>query len=232
MGEGHPPPALQFAPVLALALATAITTAPLRQITSVGRDFPRAIDAKQRYVFYLHGRIIEEHGLRPRDPRYGIYEYEDILRALEAHSLRVISEARPKGTDAEEYAKRIRDQIAALLQKKVPPEHITVIGASKGSLIAMLVSMVTANDNVRYVLMANCNDDVLQQYKIDLHGAVLSIFDEGDAFGGTCSAFFARATGLSRQKEIVTHLRIGHALLYQPRRAWMDPAIAWAKEKP
>ena len=121
--------------MLALALATAITTAPLHQITSVGRDFPATIDANQRYVFYLHGRIIEEHGLRPRDPRYGIYDYEEILRALEAHGLRVISEGRPQGTDPEQYAKRVRDQIAALLEKKVPADHITVIGASKGSVI-------------------------------------------------------------------------------------------------
>ena len=219
-------------PVLAFALATAITTAPLLEITSVGRDFPAKIDANQRYVFYLHGRIIEEHGLRPQDPRYGVYDYEQILRALEVQGLRVISEARRQGTDPEEYAKRVRDQIAMLLAKKVPPDHITVIGASKGSLIAMLVSMYAANDDVRYVLMSNCNDDILQQFKIDLHGAVLSIYDQGDAFGGTCRKFFERATGLSRQKEIVTHLGIGHALLYQPRRAWMDPAIAWAKEKP
>lgn len=219
-------------PVLALALAAAITTAPLPKITSVGRDFPATVDPAQRYVFYLHGRIIEEHGLRPRDPRYGVYDYEAILRAFESHGLHVISEARAKGTDPEQYAKRVRDQILALLGKRVPPDHITVIGASKGSVIAMLASMYTANDTVRYVVMSNCNDDILQRYKIDLHGAVLSIFDEGDAFGGTCSKFFARATGLSRQKEIVTHLGIGHALLYQPRRAWMDPAIAWAKEKP
>ena len=139
--------------MFALALAIAITTAPLQKITSVGRDFPTSIDAKARYVFYLHGRIIEEHGLRPRDPRYGIYEYEDILRALESHGLRVISEARPHATDPEQYARRIRDQIRTLLDKKVPPEHITVIGASKGSVIAMLVSMYTAYDNVRYVIL-------------------------------------------------------------------------------
>ena len=218
--------------MFALALAIAITTTPLQKITSVGRDFPTAIDAKARYVFYLHGRIIEEHGLRPRDPRYGIYEYEDILRSLESHGLHVISEARPHATDPEQYARRVRDQIRTLLDKKVPPEHITVIGASKGSVIAMLVSMYTANDNVRYVILSNCNDDILQEFKIDLHGAVLSIYDEADAFGGTCREFFNRATGLSRQQEVVTHLKIGHALLYQPRRAWTDPAIAWAKEKP
>src|SRR5260370_19284406 len=124
------------------------------------------------------------------------------------------------------------DVCSALLVKKVTQEEIAVIGAAKGSEVAMVVSVYAANDVVRLVLMANCNDDVLQRFKIDLHGGVLSIYDEGDAFGGTCRAFFARATGLSRQKEIVTHLRIGHALLYQPRRAWMDPAIAWAKEKP
>ena len=67
--------------MLALVLATVITTAPLKEITSVGRDLPASVDPARRYVFYLHGRIIEEHGLRPRDPRFGVYEYEEILRA-------------------------------------------------------------------------------------------------------------------------------------------------------
>lgn len=217
--------------MLSLLLAAAITTAPLKHITSVGRDLPAKIDPAARYVFYLHGRIIEEHGLHPRDPRFGVYEYEDILRALEARGLRVISEARPSGTDPKQYARRVAEQIDKLIRAGVPPKHIAVIGASKGSGIAMLVSTYAANDDVRYVLLANCNDDVLREFKPDLHGAVLSIYDEGDPFGGTCNPIFDRATGLSRRKEIETHLGLGHSLLYQPRRAWLDPAVAWAKEE-
>src|SRR5260370_31948056 len=124
------------------------------------------------------------------------------------------------------------DVCSALLVKKVTQEEIAVIGAAKGSEVAMVVSVYAANDVVRLVLMANCNDDVLQRFKIDLHPAVLSIYDEGDAFGGTCRAFFAPATGLSRQKQIGTHLPIGHPLLYQPPPAWMAPPTAQAQEKP
>ena len=216
--------------MIAFLFAAAITAAPLTHITSVGYDLPQHPKATERYVFYEHGRIIENQGLHPHDDRFGTYEYEEILRTLASRGLKVISEARAQGTDARTYAKRAASQIATLLRAGVPPSHITVIGASKGAVITMLISTYAANRNVRYVIMSNCNDEILQRFHPDLHGAVLSIYDEKDEFGTTCAPFFDKATGLSRHREIQTHLGIGHALLYSPRPEWVEPAVAWAKE--
>src|SRR5207248_4178244 len=171
--------------MLVLILAALLeTTAPLTKITSVGRDLPANPSPSERYVFYLHGRIIEEHGLQPNDPQFGVYHYEGILRTLEAHGLRVISEARPRGTEPNMYARRVADQVTRLMQRGVPADHITVIGASKGAVIAMLVSTKVTDKGVRYVLLSDCNDDVHKQFDIRMLVADISIIDEGDQFWG------------------------------------------------
>jgi len=44
--------------------------------------FPESIDPARQYLFYLHGRIIEDQGLPAIDPIYGEYEYIAILEKL------------------------------------------------------------------------------------------------------------------------------------------------------
>jgi hypothetical protein len=195
------------------------------------KDVPQKIDAQQRYLFYLHGRIIEEKGIRPTDERYGVYEYEAILQALADKGFVVISEARPKGTDAKQYAPKVVGQIAALLKAGVLPQHVTVIGASKGAIITMLVSTLLKNRDVNFVIMSNCNDWALKNFEVDLYGNVLSIYDINDEYGETCQKFFERATGLNRRKEIELKIGTGHAILYQPLKEWIDPAVEWARQQ-
>ncbi len=196
---------------------------------SVLKDLPESVDLKARYLFYLHGRIIEEQGLRPTSPQYGVYEYEAILEAFKNAGFTVISEPRPKNTDVEQYARKVVQQINTLLKANVQPYHIAVIGASKGSVIAMLVSTYLQNLDVNFVLLANCNDTVLNQYNVDLWGNVLSIYDVKDEFGQTCQKFFDKAQGLNKRNELEVKLGIGHALLYRPLKEWTEPAINWAK---
>jgi hypothetical protein len=88
-------------------------------------------DASKRYLFYLHGRIIELQGRKAVSPDYGPYEYDGILRALAEAGFEVISEVRPSDTGLE-YGKKIAAQARSLLAAKVPPEHITIAGFSKG----------------------------------------------------------------------------------------------------
>jgi hypothetical protein len=206
-----------------------ITTEPLTHVTSVGRDMPAKIDPSKRYVLYVHGRIIENQGLRPRDPQYGVYEYVSILERFEREGFVVVSEARPRDTDVDAWARHVADQVHALLHDGVPPERITVIGASKGAVIAMMTSTFLANRQLNFVLLADCNDDVFVAKHPDLHGNILSIYDEKDEFGHTCQRFFDAATGLGASGEIVVHLGIGHALLYRPMKEWVGPAVAWAR---
>ncbi|HEV7844218.1 MAG TPA: alpha/beta hydrolase [Pyrinomonadaceae bacterium] len=196
---------------------------------AIFHDVPEKVDVKARYLFYLHGRIIEEKGIRPTDARFGVYEYEQILDALSREGFLVISEARAKGTDPKEYAQKVAGQIQTLLQKNVPPQNITVVGASKGAIITMIVSTALKNREVNFVIMSNCNDWVLENFDVDLYGNVLSIYDYKDEFGQTCRKIFDKASGLNRSKEIVLQLGTGHAVLYKPLREWIDPATQWAK---
>jgi len=194
------------------------------------KDVPSTTDAKANYLFYLHGRLIENQGIRPTDPKYGVYEYEEILNTLAARGLTVISEARAKDTDVNQYAAKVVQQIKTLIKAGVPPQHISVLGASKGSLITMRVSTLLQNKNVNFVIMSNCNDWVDKNFQIDLYGNVLSIYDVNDEFGGTCQKFFHKAHGLNRHNEVVLKIGTGHAVLYKPMKEWVDLVVEWAKQ--
>ena len=199
--------------------------------TAQGRivnDVPQNIDTRANYLFYLHGRIIEEQGIRPTSERYGVYEYEKILDALKSRGLVVISEPRPRGTDIDQYAAKVINQIQKLLKAGVTLRNITVVGASKGAVIAMMVSMRLKNRDVNFVLMGNCNDGTLEQRQVDLWGNVLSIFDRSDDIGGTCQKFFEKAKGLNKRKEVELRTGLGHGYLYKAMNEWINPAVEWA----
>ena len=95
-------------------------------------EMPDEIEASARYLFYLHGRIIEEKGVRPTHPRFGVYEYREILETFADLGFVVISEVRPSAADVATWAERVGGQVRRLVSGGVPPEHITVVGFSKG----------------------------------------------------------------------------------------------------
>ena len=195
---------------------------------SLLKGAPQAPDASAKYLFYLHGRIIEEEGIRPTDPRYGVYEYEQILHTFEQLGFTVISEPRPKGTDVKEYASKTTNQVQGLLDAGVPPQQITVVGASKGSVITMVTSTMLRNRDVNFVIMSNCNDWVGENFHIDLYGNVLSIYDVKDEFGQSCQKFFESSTGLNRHREVKLEIGTGHAILYKPMKEWVELVVEWA----
>ena len=198
---------------------------------SVFPDVPDKIDTKARYLFYMHGRIVEIKGIRPTSERYGVYEYEKIVETLASKGFIVISEARKPRTNAKRYAEKVVSQVNRLLQAGVAPSHITVVGASKGSLIAMLVSTILRNQEVNFVFMAGCTDMVLYKFDIDFCGNVLSIYDYKDEIAGTCEKFFKNAAGITRYKEIKLNVGTGHGIVYKPLKEWIKPVVRWAKGK-
>jgi hypothetical protein len=194
------------------------------------REAPAEADPNADYLFFLHAKIVEDLGLRPTSPRYGVYEYEEILNAFRDNGFVVISEARPKDTAPEPYVIRLIGQIRVLLHAGVPPQRITVLGASKGAVLAMLVSSQLKNKRVNFVIMSNCNDWVRLNFKIDLHGNVLSIYDINDEFGQSCQPFFEQSTGLNRYREIKLEIGAGHGILFKPLQEWVTPVIEWARQ--
>jgi len=192
------------------------------------QDLPGSIDKKAKYLFYLHGQIVEELGIRPEHPQWGVYEYQQILDSLKHEKTVVISEAREKATDVEEYAQKIVKQVAILLAAAVPAGQINVVGASKGAIIAMRVSTLIKNKSVNFVTISACNDWVLKNYDFNLYGNILSIYEESDTRNGSCKAeYFRRSEGISRFKEIRLKTGLGHGLVYKPLRAWIGPTLEW-----
>lgn len=188
-----------------------------------------AKEIEQTYVFYLHGRIIEEQGRRPTHLQYGVYEYDEILSRLGGEGRVVLSEARARNTDPDAYADKVAKQIENLLGKGVSGRRITVIGASKGAVIATLVSTKVRSPEVGYVILAGCNDWVVENHRIDLHGEVLSIYEASDSFGGTCEPIFRQSRQLGKHREIRLETGLGHGFLYRPMKVSTEPALAWSR---
>lgn len=191
-------------------------------------DVPGKIDAKARYLFYLHGYIVEAGNTRPVSPKFGVYEYEEILESFRRGGFVVISEARRKDPEIEPYAARVAEQVRRLLKAGVPPKHITVVGASQGSWIAMLASTYLENRGVGFVLIAACSADEGFLKMVNLHGDVLSIYEKSD-LAQSCQTYRADATGVSRWKEVEVNTGLKHGFLYRPMKEWVEPSIAWAK---
>jgi hypothetical protein len=191
-------------------------------------DVPDAIDASARYLFYLHGAIIERAGVRPTHPKFGIYEYQEILETFAERGFLVISEARPAGSEGAMYAEKIAGQVGALLQKGVPPEHITVVGFSKGGGIAITASSILAEERLNFVFMAACGPWLDSRPEIVPHGRVLALREASDDLVGTCEVLFSRAVGDGEREEIVIDVGGGHGSFYRPRPEWVDPVVEWA----
>ena len=190
---------------------------------------PQAAADDTRYLFYLHGRIIEDQGPQGVSPRFGRYDYPGILAAFHARGFEVRSEVRPRNTDMAAYAAQVAGEIEALIAHGVEPSHITVVGASKGAGITALVSTRLARPGVRYVMLAGCNDGLIRSHDPRLSGELLSIHEASDEMVGSCRALAARSPRLQRFEEIRLNTGLGHGMVYRPLDAWVEPAAAWAR---
>lgn len=223
-----------FLLALTLGLASAAAATP-DALPGTPRKWglPEKIDPKAYYLFYLHGKIVEDQGPEAVSPEFGPYRFQGIVDAFKAKEFVVIGEIRPKGTDGAKFAKRVTQQVRMLIAKGVPAEHIAVIGASKGAGIALLVSDQLGPIGVKTVLLAICNHSTLESWKknsVCAKGTVLSIYDFKDAIAGSCKELFARCVSdLTDYREIEIKLGKGHGLLYEPFPEWVEPAAQWVR---
>ena len=202
-----------------------------------GYEFPNSIDPTKRYMFYLHGKILEDQGIPAVSPEFGEYRYEEILMTLQSYGFEVNSEQRPKDADGWEYAQRTARQVDELLTAGVPPGSITVVGASKGGSIATVASSLVGNSEVNYVLLGSCHPTLVDEWikgGLILSGNVLAIYDFADEeYSGSCEELFSlsEGKGLSRHDELVLHVGTGHGILYQPLPEWVLPTVQWANQE-
>ncbi|MBU1311439.1 MAG: alpha/beta hydrolase [Gammaproteobacteria bacterium] len=189
-------------------------------------DVPETPESTKIYLFYLHGRIIENSGPRPTDPRYGLYDYPAILEALSSRGAVVISAQRPSKTDMNEYAGIVVSQVEKLIERGVPPGNIVVIGFSKGGAITTRVSSFLRRPQVRFVLLAACPGGSAAQ-QISLTGQVLSVYEESDTLAGSCKPLADQSEQLRSFNEFKISTGKLHGAFYMPLTVWLDPLLDW-----
>lgn len=188
-------------------------------------------DNKEKFIFFLHNRFLEEHDLNEAHPEFGRTEYLEIIEQLEKSGFKVISEKRNGNVNARDYALTVITQIDSLLDSGVYPENITVVGTSKGGYIAQYVSTLANNPDLNFVFIASFRDDDIQTIPdINYCGNILTIYEKTDPFG--VSAIDRKETSncvIRHFKEIELNTGMGHGFLFKPLKEWIEPTIEWAK---
>jgi hypothetical protein len=186
-----------------------------------------SFEAYSHFVFYLHGKIIEDQGVEAVHPEHGRYEYFETLAYLATSGGQIVSEIRPSGTDGLEYARRVVGWVTHLLNAGISPQNISIVGFSKGAGISVYVSDMLDNRDINYVLIAICGDWINSNTAISLSGRILSLYETSDDLGGSCQGLADRSTGVSEFKEISFSTGEGHGAFYQAESFWLDRVLDW-----
>jgi hypothetical protein len=119
---------------------------------------------ENNYVFFLHNKFLEENPDGAFSTEYGVKaEYNKVLESFRKDAFIVFSEKRKTKTNWIEYAEKVTKQIDSLISKGVKPNHITVIGTSKGGYIAQYVSTIAKNKDLNFVFIGSYQDSDIEE---------------------------------------------------------------------
>jgi len=197
---------------------------------AVNLTLPENIDPDGRYLFYIHGKIIEDVGVNAASPQFGPYEFEEILKYLSDAGFNVIGEIRSTPTDANEYSDRVAAQVKSLLAQGVPSKRITMVGFSKGAGIVILTSAKVNNPELNIVLIAICGEETNVESGPVISGRILSLFEKSDELGSSCKPLADRSPGVKEFEEFEFSTGKQHGAFYTADPIWLDPMISWIRE--
>ena len=113
---------LVFVVLLGLGLATPAMA------TQVFTSAPENPNPDEKYLFFLHGISVEQHGPDSWNGTFNrTYEFTKISKHLADRGFNVIAEVRPKGTVPLRYAIGVVKEIDRLLAAGVPGKNISVV---------------------------------------------------------------------------------------------------------
>lgn len=182
---------------------------------------------QKKYIYYLHGRIIEIQGKDAVSEEFGKYEFDSIVNALKVKNSEVIAEVRTENVDYLEYANKVSKQIDSLISKGIKPKNITIIGASKGAIIASNISNINQNP-INYVLLAGNNDYQEEHNDWKFHGQVLCIYDDSDKIAAKNYDYWKNKPNYTTKfEQIKIDKNLGHGFLYKPYKEWIEPSKKW-----
>jgi 2-succinyl-5-enolpyruvyl-6-hydroxy-3-cyclohexene-1-carboxylate synthase len=180
-----------------------------------------------KHIFYLHGRIIEQQGKNAVSEQFGKYELDSIITALKVDNGIVHAEIRNSNVDYKLYAEKVSKQIDELIKSGVDAKNITVIGASKGAIIACNISNLNTNA-INYVFLAGNNEYQELNNDWKFHGQVLCIYDSSDVIAGKNYDYWkAKDNFTTKFEQIELKTNLGHGFIYKPLNVWLEPTQKW-----
>jgi hypothetical protein len=187
------------------------------------------INAAERYVIYSHGLIAEGDDPRPVSPKYGVYDFPEIKRAIfEGGRFNLIAVLRQKNVEFHTHAKQLESWVRQLIAAGVKPTRISLVGFSRGGQLTAYASSHLVSRGINTAILAICMDgdfDVSPDPPIVLGGNFLSIYETSDELG-SCSKL-AKRSHLTSFKEVAISTGKSHAAFFAPRPAWIDPLKEW-----
>jgi len=187
------------------------------------------------HLIYVPGRIVQDQqSARPRHPRFGYYELEGILEMFVNLGFLVHSEILPKSDSVSDSADRVVREVQRLLSSGVPPNQVTVVGASTGARVALAASARLQEPEMSFSVLGTCLvDDVRDLFAREgkrPRGRLLAIREVSDDVVGLCPAWKDDPAVRSLYvREIVLHTRRSHGFLYFPLQEWVSPLVEWVR---
>ena len=187
---------------------------------------------EQDYIFFIHNKFLEDNPDGTFSEKYNVtVDYKGILQSFENDGFVVFSEKRSPKANERAFANKVISQIDSLISKGVQPNHITVIGTSKGGYIAQFVSTFVKNPNLNFVFIGSFQDSDIEEIpEIQFCGNILTIYEKSDIYG--VSAIKRKETStlkINRFKEIELNTGLKHGFLYIASDEWIKPCKMWAK---
>ncbi len=178
----------------------------------------------KKHIFYLHARIVELHGIHAMSEQFGRYHYSDIIDSLEAFGAQVYHEVRNTETDFYLFCNKISHQVDSLIQIGTVPQDISIIGASKGGVMAMYISNINTNQ-INYILLGANSTAIEQENDWNLHGNILGIYEVSDSLANKDYAHWKSPN--CNIEELVLQTGLRHGFLYKPIKEWVLPVREW-----
>lgn len=192
--------------------------------------FPAKINPNAFYVFYSHGYIVEGNNPKPVHPRWGVYDFPAVTKALSDENYILIAKHRPSGIKPFDYAKILSQEVTTLLEANVPASHITLVGFSRGGALTILASDILQNNQLNFVVLAGCAGFIKRNPKLKIYGNVLSVYETSDQVG-SCDFVIERSPNVTQFNEIAISTGKEHGAFYLPRNEWLIPVKKWIKNR-
>ena len=196
-------------------------------------SLPANVSANDKFVFYSHGYIVEGKDPKPVDTKngWGEYDFPAVKQALADDNYTLIAHHRAKNTDPFEYAYELNKQVRKLVAQGVKPQHIALVGFSRGAFITGLTSDKLSDLAVNSVVLAGCGRLVWKKHTdVKVYGHVLSVYEESDK-SKSCIALDQKSTQTRSFTEVAINTGLSHGAFYRPQKVWVEPVKKWIKAR-